>query len=299
MSEIIQRNFILGDSWLYYKIYTGTKTSDTILTKIIKPIADKLISENIIDQWFFIRYTDPKHHLRVRFHCTSATSIAVVINNLYPYLIEMVNDDFIWKVQTDVYKREIERYGSNTMILSEKIFFYDSVMIADFINLIEEEQEELRWLFSMKAIDSYLNSFDFNNNDKLKIMDYLKTSFANEFVSSKSIKKQLDERYRIERKKIENIIASTEAQSSEHSSICNIIATQEENIKEIALKILIYEKQGKLEIKFGDLISSYLHMLMNRLFKSKNRMHEMVCYDFLFRYYKSIVAIERQAVYKK
>jgi thiopeptide-type bacteriocin biosynthesis protein len=299
MSENIQRNFILGDSWLYYKIYTGTTTSDIILTKIINPVANKLISENIIDQWFFIRYTDPHHHLRVRFHCTSVTSIAAVINYLYPFLLEMVKDEFIWKIQTDVYKREIERYGANTMELSEKLFFYDSVMTTEVLKLIEEEEEELRWLFSLKAIDFYLNSFDFNNNAKLKLMDYLKTSFSNEFISSKSVKKQLDERYRAERKKIENIIVSTPAKGSENSTMYEILAAHEKNIKEIALKILIFEKEGKLEIQLGDLISSYIHMLMNRLFKSKNRTHEMVCYDFLYRYYKSVVAMERLQEAKK
>lgn len=31
-------------------------------------------------------------------------------------------------------------------------------------------------------------------------------------------------------------------------------------------------------------------MLMNRLFRSKQRVHEMVVYDFLWRYYKSAFA---------
>ena len=38
------------------------------------------------------------------------------------------------------------------------------------------------------------------------------------------------------------------------------------------------------------LMGSYIHMLINRLFKSKQRLHEMVIYDFLFRYYKSEIA---------
>lgn len=294
MSEDIQRNFILGDSWLYYKIYTGTKTSDTILTKIIKPVADKLITENVIDQWFFIRYEDPKHHLRVRFHCTTPTGIAAVINCMYASLAEMVNDGFVWKIQTDMYKREIERYGSNTMLFSERIFFYDSVMTSQIINSIEEGQEEVRWLSALKTIDFYLNSFNFNSNAKMQILNYLKTSFASEFVSSKSLKKQLDERFRMERKKIENIMLSEHTASSEYAVIEEILVSYRDNFKEISRKILAVEKQGNLEIKLADLISSYIHMFMNRLFKSKNRMNEMVCYDFLFRYYKSVVAREKK-----
>lgn len=36
----------------------------------------------------------------------------------------------------------------------------------------------------------------------------------------------------------------------------------------------------------NDYLGSYAHMLMNRLFRSKNRVHEMVVYDLLYRHYK-------------
>ena len=41
-------------------------------------------------------------------------------------------------------------------------------------------------------------------------------------------------------------------------------------------------------------LSSYIHMMMNRLFRSKNRMHELLIYDFLSRYYKSEMAKQKK-----
>lgn len=38
------------------------------------------------------------------------------------------------------------------------------------------------------------------------------------------------------------------------------------------------------------LLSSYTHMSLNRLFISKNRIYELVLYDFLRRYYTSEIA---------
>ncbi|MEF9476554.1 thiopeptide-type bacteriocin biosynthesis protein [Chryseobacterium sp. 1B4] len=64
---------IPGGNWIYYKLYMGTKSADEILEDKIKPLADQLIEENVIDQWFFIRYNDPKYHLRIRFKCTDPT----------------------------------------------------------------------------------------------------------------------------------------------------------------------------------------------------------------------------------
>ncbi len=287
----IQRNFILGDNWLYYKIYTGPKTADAVLAEIIKPIAEQLKKEGIIDKWFFIRYADPKHHIRVRFHYNKPENVAKVINSLYPYFKEYVDEDFIWKIQIDTYQRELERYGSNTMELSEELFYHDSVMMVTFIDMIEgDEGEELRWLFSIRAMDSFLDSFKYTDEEKLQLLDRLKTGFGIEFGMSRMLKKQLDDKFRVERKKLEEFMVFKADDNPDYAPILDVLKAKEEAIAPLVLKILIIKEAGNLEKDLHDLMSSYIHMLMNRLFKSKNRLHEMVCYDFLYRYYKSMIA---------
>ena len=32
------------------------------------------------------------------------------------------------------------------------------------------------------------------------------------------------------------------------------------------------------------LVASHIHMMVNRLFKSEQRLHELIIYDFLFRH---------------
>lgn len=290
-----QRNFILGDTWLYYKIYTGVKTSDTIITEIIKPVADKLLELKIIDKWFFIRYSDPNHHLRVRFHCPNIENIDFIIKLLLPHFKNGIKNDIIWKIQVDTYKREFERYGENTIELAEDLFYYDSEMIADFLSLIEDDvDEDLRWLFSLKAIDLYLNIFDFTEVQKLNLMNYLKIGFGQEFGMSRILKRQLDNRYRDERKKIEQFLSLQQNKNPKLLLTDNIILNKAEKIKIVSFKILKLNDEKQLQVSVEELISSYLHMSLNRIFKSRNRLHEMVCYDFLHRYYKSKVAIKKQ-----
>ncbi len=289
--DSIQRRFLPGDSWLYYKLYTGAKTSDIILTTIIKPVSEQLFAEGICDQWFFIRYRDPKHHLRIRFHYTKSSNVEIIINRLKPYFNEFVEQDLIWSVQIDTYQRELERYGSNTMILSEALFYHDSKMIVNFIDMIEgDEGEELRWLFSLRAIDALLNVFNLDNNEKLKLMDILKTSFRGEFDTSKALGKQLNDKYRKYRERIDAFMTFTAKENPDHSAILNVLDTRHKAIESIAKSVLKCKENDKLEVQLNDLIASYIHMHMNRLFKSKNRMHEMVCYDFLCRYYRSLIA---------
>jgi len=299
MHKNVQRNFILGDSWIYYKIYTGPKTSDTILTEIVKPITEQLIDNKVIDKWFFIRYADPKHHVRVRFHYTKPEHVGIIINSLHTKFKTFVEQDLIWKIQLDTYQREIERYGSNTIDLGETLFYYDSKMIVNFIDLIEgDEGEEIRWLFSIRAIDSLLYSFKYNSEEKRDLLIKLSNGFRSEFDTSKHLGKQLNNKYRNEKDKLYEFMTFTAKDNPDYEVLLDLLKAKEDNIKPIVTKILKHKKESTLELELNDLMSSYIHMLMNRIFKSKNRMHEMVCYDFLCRYYKSKIA-RKMAINKK
>ena len=55
-------------------------------------------------------------------------------------------------------------------------------------------------------------------------------------------------------------------------------------------KILDIQKNNNLEIPLDNLIGSYIHMLVNRAFRSKQRFYELICYDFLVRYHKTKVS---------
>src|SRR5690554_4816518 len=294
---MIKRNFILGDEWLYYKIYSGAKTSDLTLTEVIEPVSKFLLNKNSIDKWFFIRYADPKHHLRLRFHYNDPKAVSEIINSLRPHFIDYANEDLIWKIQIDIYNRELERYGSKTMTLSETLFFQDSVAITEFLSLIEgDEGENLRWLFGLRMIDVLLNCFSLSIKNKYMLLEHLKTGFGNEFGINRFLKKQLDDKYRKERENIESFLVLVENEFPDYNPILDILLSYKVNITPIANEIVHLNTHKKLEVKLNNLLSSYIHMTMNRLFKSKNRVHELVVYDFLYRYYKSALA---KSQYKK
>ncbi|WP_108802840.1 thiopeptide-type bacteriocin biosynthesis protein [Aquimarina sp. Aq107] len=279
----VQRSFIIGSEWLYYKIYTGPKTSDLILTDIVKPITTHLLDKGIIDKWFFIRYNDPKHHIRLRFHYNKPENIAEVINTLYGSLKEFSDEDLIWKIQLDTYQREVERYGVETMSISEELFFLDSRMIVDFLDMIDgDEGEELRWLFGVRAIDQLLQDFGYSEDDKLALLERLKTGFGVEFGMNKGLKKQMDKKFRNEHDKIKNFLSFERDSDPDYAPIIDVLDEKSISSKDLVKEILTIVDKNQLD----DMMSSYIHMLMNRLFRSKNRLHEMVLYDLLYRTYK-------------
>lgn len=282
----MQTRFFLGDEWIYYKLYCGKRTADHILVDIIKPFTEKLLKENLITKWFFIRYHDPNHHLRVRFHCEDLSKIGTIINTFKNAIDHQVANDFIWKVQTDTYQREIERYGKLTMIGSEDLFFHDSSTSINALNLIEDE--ELLFLFVLKSIDALLSVFEYDLKAKISFSKVNLTSYRNEFKAEKNFSKQLNIKYQKLRPKVESFMALKE--SSDYDALLNLITTKNREIETIKTPILELHKNNKLEVPLNHLLSSYIHMMVNRQFRDKQRLFELVCYDCLFRYYNSLFA---------
>ncbi len=277
----MKRNFAIGSEWLYYKIYTGVKITDTILIEKLYPIIEELKANNLIEKWFFIRYRDTDEHLRLRFYSPKKENLFQVIQYLYPVIEKLMAEDIIWKVQLDTYQRELERYGSATMETSESIFYYDSEMIVAYLALkpfFLEEETEL--LFSFLAIDSFLNVFSLPNKQKLDLLDKLQISFKKEFNATKILKKEFDKNYRSLSARIEAFINN---QDDEFSDVYQII-----NHKERNLKNLFSKETFQLEMDLNSFLSSHIHMTINRQFSSRQRHYECLIYDHLYRYYKSV-----------
>jgi len=276
----MKRSFGLGSEWLYYKLYTGAKSADIVLSEKLAPVIAELEANHTIEQWFFIRYNDPDNHLRIRFKCDTPEKTGLVISALYPILEELLENDVVWKVQTDTYNRELERYGEATMLESETMFCADSRMILDYISLKPYfEHEETQLHFSFLAIDQFLTAFELDSAAKLQLMDGLQQAFKNEFNADKNLRKQFDKHYRSLQHDIELFISGNA--KNDFEAIYLLI--EEKQKKTVVLTPSIKEK---LPIDLFDFLASHIHMMVNRQYTSKQRYYECLIYDHLHRYYK-------------
>ena len=289
MTEV-QRTFNPGDHWLYFKIYTGFKTADQLITEVIEPLANRLLSSQIISKWFFIRYADPELHLRLRFYLPDTTKVGLPIQMLHQALQEFIRYDLVWKVQIETYQREIERYGATTMEFSESLFFYDSQFFTEIFRAIQgQEADTLRWLSALASIDAFLSDFSFDLSRKIQFINIVKDNFVREFELEKS-RSQLSDKYRSHRKTVEELL---EAKNDKYKNIYTLLQARSSMQIPIANQIIQLTEKGE---KLNALLSSYTHMMMNRWFRSKQRMYEAVMYDFLLKFYKSKMAKEKSTI---
>lgn len=285
----IQRQFIPGSEWLYYKLYCGPRSADKILNLAIKPLSEALEAAGLTDKWFFIRYNDPDFHLRLRFHLTDVSRIGDVMNKVHSYLHEFKAAGYIWKMQLDVYNREIERYGNATMELAETLFNHDSVAFVDMLdNTWGDERDQLRWLWALRSVEELLECFGFSTQEKHELMLRLSTAFGAEFNMDRALKLQLNDKYRANKQLITQIMDKSAEQP--HETLVAILHTRSQHILPVAEKIMDLHRQGALEVPLLNLLGSYIHMMINRIAAADARMQEMVIYSLLESYYRSMIA---------
>lgn len=197
----------------------------------------------------------------------------------------------MWKIMTDTYNREVERYGNNTIELAENLFYNDSVLTVGIVSLIQgDEGENIRWLVGLRSIDEFINDFGYSLEQKFELLTIMKDSFAKEYNMDKYLKIQLGDKFRKQRKFIESILNTQNDKDSDLQSILYLIKQRGVQNKPIVESIIKLKNKELLEDLLNNYMWSYLHMLNNRLFKSKQRTHELVIYYFLYQFYKSKLA---------
>ena len=150
---MIRRKFIPGSRWLYFKIYTGIKTADEVATRTLLPLLRELYEAKLIDDWFFIRYTDPDFHLRLRLLVARPEHYAAIFARIGSSVEPLVDNGAVVKVVCDTYVREIERYGAGTMEAVERLFGIDSRAVLELLDRVAEEpadrRETVRWQLAL------------------------------------------------------------------------------------------------------------------------------------------------------
>jgi thiopeptide-type bacteriocin biosynthesis protein len=283
-NEGVKRTFSIGSEWLYYKFYCGINTADKILENIIGPLVRQLLSEKLIDKWFFIRYADPDCHLRIRLHLSDAAKLGSVVLKLTAAIADYEQTGLIRKVQTDTYQRELERYGINTMQLAETLFFLDSASILRMLEL--NLDEETKWIFAIKSIDSILNDFGLSMAQKCQLLNNLNLGFEREFGIQKPQKLQMDKKYR-EKKSLIFDILDPENETISHELVA-ILEQKSDMARPVVIAITDIIKNSPTAEFLNEFLSSNIHMTVNRIFKGKQRMVELLIYNYMWRTYHSI-----------
>lgn len=277
LKNTVVRTFIPGSEWIYFKIYLQHKFSNKLLVILGDYIEKKLKRKGIIEKWFFIRYSDPKEHIRLRIYTKNLSKVFTIIEGISNIFNYYVKSSIISNVTQDTYQREVERYGNNNIIKSEILFYKDSKLIYNIyksFNIINYRQ---LFFASYLIIEKYLETLGTDDNERLRFLSDNFNYYAKEFDyhNDKIMRNSLHDEFRkIKDINIEEIL---------NNNVINMI--NQSKITDILFKIKIDVKEDYFRI-----LGIYIHMSANRMFYKNQRFNEFKIYFFLYKKYQSIIA---------
>lgn len=291
-TSTVTRSFPPGSEWLLAKLYTGPATADEVLRDVVRPVVNAALESGAADGWFFIRYGDPDWHLRLRFRGDPRRLRDEVWPMLDAEIHPLVVDGRVWRIQFDTYEREVERYGGPVGIeLAERLFEADSTAVLALADrLVEDATGDLRWRLAIHGMNRILDALGLDLGEKHAVARRLRDSFAKEFRADAEQKKRLAEKYRAHRSDLEQLLDPDRAANGVLADAAAIMSKSEAAIFVNAAQLQAADRSGRLSHPLDELATSYLHMHANRMLRSAHRAQEFVLYDFLDRYYQSLIA---------
>lgn len=262
----VESVFPPGSEWLTAKIYTGKATADAVLREVVAPlVAD---TRDVADLWFFLRYGDPDHHLRVRFH-------GDVLDRLHERVRPLVDDGRVSKVVLDTYRREVARYGGPEGILvAEQVFRHDSDAVLAILRVAEgDEGLGLRWRAAVVGADRLLADGGLDVPARRAAVRMWRDGLVAEHGGTgDNAKRHAGKLFRTERAGLERLLAG------DAPDVASRVVLAAFEARSAAVAPLLAGTRV-------DILGSLSHMHVNRILRGAQRTQELVVYDLLDRLY--------------
>ena len=280
----VKRSFPIGSEWLYVKLYCGTGSVDIVLAKIVLPFLKDVTQKDLLQKCFYIKYRDPDFHIRLRILLKDASDTLRVMEMLNQSIAQSHDKSLIWKMQPDTYVREIERYGTSTIELCESVFYIDSMVTLELLPVFHGDKNEvLKTMWALRLTEEILNACKFDLEEKRSFADMARQSFQREFKADKRTMDSVNFKYNTYKDVIKDVMADNIA--VKYPKIAYLLEQKALAINPLLEEIMNHVHNKKLEVGSFSLLSSLIHMMLNRIITQKERLHELLIYEFLHKYY--------------
>lgn len=248
-----------GSDWLYYELYCYPTKSNSFLVAQISTFLRQV--KFGIHKWFFIRYDQPGPHLRLRLHLKDPVLAMAVNRKLITLFSPFIESGQLIDLSIRPYQRELERYGETRMEAVEHFFHLDSEYVLS--QLFKHHAVDALYLQAISYIRAVLLSNLGAATSQLDFVKKMAACFAKENRLSPIEFKEINQSYNQLKDRLEAAVP-----------ISGLMAR-----KKAISKILVGTTEGEKQRLIADL----LHMHINRLFPSDQRLHETIVYHYLLR----------------
>ncbi|HXT71690.1 MAG TPA: lantibiotic dehydratase [Vicinamibacterales bacterium] len=297
-STTFVRRFAPGSSWTYIQLFAGPAGLDRLLTTQVKQFLDDP-DVGRDSPWFFVRYSEPQWHLRLRIQHPEpdlGTSVLAAVDRAFR---DVLASGLCSRIGLDTYEREVERYGGEKgIVLAEDFFWRDSQTAIEVLKTLPGDLGlDERWRVCLMSWNFTFEHLGFDRQKRLRLARQARLSHANLFRADVATKRWLGGRFRKERKRLETLFtAAREGALAECGGSYAALVSGSRSSSDSLARLKSASSLGQVSVSLEDLAFSLMHMQANRLLRADHRQQEFVLYDFLERLYESQIARSRSSV---
>ena len=287
-----------GSDWLFAKLYCSPSHADRLLLELVQPLVTEVRAAGTADRWFFLRYGDPRWHLRLRFHGDPGALSGHVLPALRRMLEPFQRQGIVWRLQFDRYEPEVERYGGSRGIgIAERLFQSDSELCLELLPLFANDAgAQLRWQLAFCGADRMLVGLGLSTKEKKTLAEQMRASREQTWVADEAYRQQLARKFRSDRMRQTLAAILNEPEKSDHG-LLPLEAVGALNRFSGGLQIIRrqweeLQRAGQLASTIPELATSLVHMHLNRMLRSCHHEQEAVLFDLLVRSYAAELARE-------
>ncbi|MGV9992431.1 lantibiotic dehydratase [Streptomyces sp. NPDC003374] len=268
--EIPARRHLPGGAWSYLKLYAAFERHDEIIAGPLRELVAHLRAQDVVDRWFYIRYADPRPHLRIRVRSDRPW----MLGRLAAWGKGVVDSGLAQDLALDSYCPETLRYGGPDTFDTVEAFFEansdaTAQLIAERAEFPDIADEDL----AMAAVDTLLAQWGVPLADRPGLLP----GHGDDAATRDDFRKRRD--YLCEL--LLPWDRSTHDRGRDHRlRIAAALAPQEGAVRAVAAAVGEAAARERLAVPFAHLLGSLAHMQVNRLLPV-DRAREDRCYGLL------------------
>ncbi|MEU2855996.1 lantibiotic dehydratase [Streptomyces syringium] len=250
-----------GSPWSFVKLYSGFEQHDEILAGPLQEVAAELRDKALADRWFYIRYADPRPHLRIRFHATEPADSAHLLKTLLGWSRDLTERGLADDLTVASYEPEVVRYGGpEAYDAIERLFEAGSDCAIAIINrtwsgALEQQPE----FTAVAALDALYAQWGMNVRERLDAVP----SSGNDVPGARSL-------YREHRDYLAELLIPSgrrpHPEAAAHRAVLTpLFALQAAAVRDAAQSVRQAAAGGELWGSEASLLASLAHMTVNRL----------------------------------
>ncbi|HYP42067.1 MAG TPA: lantibiotic dehydratase [Chloroflexia bacterium] len=250
-----------GSDWLFAKLYASRTLEEDLIANPLRDFAEQACASGLAEEWFFIRYSDPDPHIRLRFRGQPDRLTKELLPSLCTWAGGLMAEGRCLRFAFDTYDREVERYGGPAGTdVAESIFAADSRAVSILLNLLLERELQIdRTTLAILSVDDLLSSLGLTETERLRWYKDQNPAWD-----------EVGQAYRERKTLLRALLSDPQRLLAEPggADVALVFATRRAALAPLAARLGKLAEAGELTQKPATLFSSYVHLHFNRLLGS-------------------------------